>query len=112
MAQVRLQRPGVGALVRQRVARGMAQHVRMHLEGHLGLDPGPLDHLLQAGHGEGRAPLADEDEGRLGVPLERPQRPHFIAQQRMGAGLPALGPAQVQGAGFKLHVAPLQFAHL
>ena len=66
MAQVRLQRPRVGALVRQHVARSMAQHVRMHLEGHLGLDPGPLDHLLQAGHCEGRAPLADEDEGRLG----------------------------------------------
>ena len=27
MAQIRLQRPGVGAFVRQRVARGMAQHV-------------------------------------------------------------------------------------
>ena len=32
MAQVRLQCPSVGASVRQRVARGMAQHVRMHLE--------------------------------------------------------------------------------
>ena len=112
MAEVRLQRPRVGALVRQCVARGVAQHVRMHLEGQLGLDPDPLDHLLQAGHGEGRPPLADEDEGRLGVPLERPQRSHFIAQQRMRAGLPALGPAQVQSAGFKLHVAPLQFDHL
>ena len=75
MAQVCLKRPGVGAPVRQRIARGMAQHVRMDLEGHLGLDPGALDHLLQAGHGERRAALADEDEGRPGVPLERPQRP-------------------------------------
>ena len=75
MAEIRLQRPRVGAFVRQRVARGMAQHVRMHLEGHLGLDPGPLDHLLQAGHGEGRPPLADEDEGRLGIAFQRPQRP-------------------------------------
>jgi len=33
MAQVRLQRSGVGAPVGQRVARGMTQHVRMHLEG-------------------------------------------------------------------------------
>jgi hypothetical protein len=47
----------------------MAQHVRVHFERHLGLDPDALDHLLQAGHGEGRSPLADEDEGRLGVPL-------------------------------------------
>jgi len=69
MAQVCLQRPGVGALVRQCVARGMAQHVRMHLKGHLGLDSRPLDHLLQAGHGEGRSPLADEDEGRPGIPI-------------------------------------------
>jgi hypothetical protein len=36
MAQVRLQRPGVGALVRQRITRRMAQHVRVDLEGHLG----------------------------------------------------------------------------
>jgi dihydroorotate dehydrogenase len=68
MAEVRLKRPSVGALVRQH-ARGMAQHVRVHFERHLGLDPDALDHLLQAGHGEGRSPLADEDEGRLGVPL-------------------------------------------
>ena len=69
MAEVRLQCPGVGAPVRQRVAGGMAQHVRMHLERHLGRDPGALDQLLQAGHGEGCAALANEDEGRLGVPL-------------------------------------------
>ena len=98
MAQVRLQCPSVGASVRQRVARGMAQHVRMHLEGHLSRDPGALDQLLQAGHGEGRAALADEDEGRLGVPFERPQCPQFVAQQWVRAGLPALGPAQVQDA--------------
>jgi hypothetical protein len=40
MAQVRLKRPGVGTPVRQRVDCGVAQHVRMDLEGHLGLDPG------------------------------------------------------------------------
>ena len=112
MAEVRLQRPGVGALVRQRVARGVAQHVRMHFEWHLGLDPDALDHLLQAGYGEGRAALAGEDEGRLGVPLERPQCPHFIAQQWVRAGLSALGPAQVQGAGGEFNVGPLQAAKL
>jgi len=52
MAQVCLQCPSVGASVRQRVACGMARHVRMHLEGHLGRDPGAFDQLLQAGHGE------------------------------------------------------------
>ena len=69
-----MKRAGVGALVRQCVARGVAQHVRMHLEGQLGLDPDPLDHLLQAEHGEGRPPLADEDEGRLGLAFERDVR--------------------------------------
>ena len=63
MAEIGLQGPGVGALVRQCVARGVAQHVRMHLERHPGLDPGPLDHLLQARHSERRPPLADEDKG-------------------------------------------------
>jgi hypothetical protein len=52
MAQIRLQRPGVSTLVRQRVARGVSEHVRMHLKRHFGLDPDALDHLLQAGHGE------------------------------------------------------------
>ena len=63
MTEVRLQRPSVCSFVGQCVARGMAQHVRMHLERHPGLNPGTLDHLLQAGHGEGRSPFADEDEG-------------------------------------------------
>ena len=49
MPKVGLQRSCVRSLVRQRKARGMAQHVRMDLEGQLGLDPGTLDHLLQAG---------------------------------------------------------------
>jgi len=56
MAQVRLQCPGVGAPVRQRVSRGMAQHVRMHLERHLGRDPGVVPPGAFAGiGGEARA---------------------------------------------------------
>ena len=79
MAEVRLQCPSIGASVRQRVARGMAQHVRMHLEGHLGRDPGALDQLLQAGHGEGRAALADEYERRSGIAFQRPQYSQLVA---------------------------------
>ena len=79
VAEISLQSPGVGALVRQHIPRCVTQHMWMHLEGHLGLDTGALNHLLQAGDRERRAPLADEDEGRLGLALERPQRPQFVA---------------------------------
>ena len=48
MAEISLQGPSVGALVRQRVARAVTQHVRMHLEGKFGLDSGPLDQLGKA----------------------------------------------------------------
>ena len=51
MAQVSLQRAGIGPLVCQRVAAGVAQHVGMK---YLGLNASPLDQLGQAGDRERR----------------------------------------------------------
>ena len=42
--QIGLQRPRVMPFVGQRIAAGMAQHVRMYLDVELGRDAEPLDH--------------------------------------------------------------------
>lgn len=60
MTQICLQSPSVGALVRQCEAGGMAQHVQMHLEGHLGLDAGALNQFLKA---------TDLNDSRMSVDL-------------------------------------------
>ena len=93
-------------------AAGVAQHVRVDLKGHLGLNAGALDQLGQAGDREWRAALTHEDEGRLGLALEHAQRPQFVTEQWMRGSCPALGSAQVKGAGLKLHVGPLKLAQL
>ena len=51
--QVCLQGPGIVTTVRQRVAAGMPQHVRMRLEAKLRLDPCPFDHPGETGSSEG-----------------------------------------------------------
>ena len=48
MTQVRLQCPCISSLVGERVAGGVPQHVGVDLKRQPGLDPGPLDQLLQA----------------------------------------------------------------
>jgi hypothetical protein len=68
MSQPALNRPGVVAFVGQRVAAGVAQHVRVGLQLQPGGLRGALDHAGEAGRGEWRAALADEDEsGKDGI---------------------------------------------
>ena len=69
MAEVGLDAPGILASVRQRVARGVAQHVGMRLERQSGLFAGALDHPIEAVAIERGATLIDEDEGGLRVLL-------------------------------------------
>jgi hypothetical protein len=64
MAEPALDRPRVVAFVREGVAAGVAEHVGMRLELLAGGGRGTLDHSGEAGRGERRAALADEDEGR------------------------------------------------
>lgn len=59
MTQICLQSPSVGG---QCEAGGMAQHVLMHLEGHLGLDAGALNQFLKATDREWRSTLRNEHE--------------------------------------------------
>ena len=62
VAEVSLQRPRIVALVGQREAAGVAQHVRMSRKARLGLDAGALHHARKACRGERRPPLAGEHE--------------------------------------------------
>ena len=48
MAEIGLQRSGIVPLVGQRVAAGVAEHVRVCLEAELGLAARPLDHAGEA----------------------------------------------------------------
>jgi hypothetical protein len=64
MAEPSLDRPGVVALVGERVAAGVAEHVWMRLQFEARGDGSAFDHPGKAGGREWRAALADEDEGR------------------------------------------------
>ena len=57
VAEVSLQRSRIVALVGQRKATGVAQHVRMSRKAELGLDASALHHARKACRGERRAPL-------------------------------------------------------
>lgn len=61
-------------LVRQRVAAGVPQHVRVRLEAQLCLGTRPLDHAGEASSRERCSALRHEDEGRFGrlLTLEAP----------------------------------------
>jgi hypothetical protein len=85
-----LKRPGVGAPVRQRIARGMAQHVRMHLEGHLGRDPGAdQDHGTVSGAvAVALGGLDQLPDLALGQVFARPKFAVWATGRRMETGLP------------------------
>ena len=63
MTEPPLDRPGVMPLVGERIAAGVAKHVRMRLQFEAGTNGRALDHPGKARGREGRAALADEDEG-------------------------------------------------
>lgn len=80
MPKIRPQSPCVMAGIREGEAAGMAEHVRVHLEVEAGRGAGALDHLGEAGGGEGGAALAGKEERRLrAFALQFAERPHFVA---------------------------------
>jgi hypothetical protein len=60
VAEVVLQEPRIDALVRQLVTAGMAQHVRVDRERHLGGFPKALDEPAEAHWAHRRSTLAHE----------------------------------------------------
>src|SRR5690348_4098696 len=81
----------------------------MHEEREFRSHPRPGNHALIPGYGQRRAALRDEDVwGRWGVAQELAQRAAFPRRYRMHAGIPALGPANMQAPGGELDVVPAQ----
>ena len=110
VAEVSLQRPRIVALVGQRKATGVAQHVRMSRKAQLGLDASALLHARKACRRERRPPLAGEHKRRLGIllPLQLAQGPHFVAGNGMRGRRTLLGPAYVQDGVAEIDLIPAQ----
>ena len=113
MAEVVLEAPGVVAVVRQLVAAGVAQHVRMHREGDAGRLADGRQHLADGGGGEGGAALGQEDVRReRGLAAELAQGPQLVAAHRVGAGDAVLAAADVERGGLQVELFPLEGAQL
>jgi hypothetical protein len=109
VSEVGLERSRIVAPVRQGVAAGVAQHVRVNLKAELCLDACAFDHAGKPGGAKRRTAFRCEHVCRLVlVALQPPQRAQFVAEDRMGAGRTLLDPADVQGRGFKVHLIPPQ----
>jgi hypothetical protein len=79
--EIRLEGAGIVTVIRQLVAAGMSQHVRMRLKGELGLDPSALNHARESSRAKGRTALGREYEWRLRLllTLKSPQSAQFVA---------------------------------
>jgi hypothetical protein len=75
VTQVSLKRSGIVSLIRERVATGVPQHVRVRLEPKSGFGARALDHAGETSRREWSAPLRGEHERRFGLllALEPPQ---------------------------------------
>ena len=82
MAEITLNRSGVGAVVGHVVAGRVPEHMGVHLQRQPGLLAGPLDHPIEAVPGERGATFGNEHECRLRVLLP-PQRPQLITTDRV-----------------------------
>jgi hypothetical protein len=113
MAEPALDRPGVVPLVGEGVAAGVPQHVRVGLELKAGASGRSLDHPGEAGRGERRAALADEDEGRRrGLAMQPAQSAELVALDRVGAWGAVLDPSDVEHGAVEIDLVPAQVADL
>jgi len=94
--------------VRQGVAAGVPQHVRMGFKAEPRACPCALDHAGETGRRERRAPFRREHERRLGVlfALEATEGTQFVPEDRMRARRALLDPADVQGGRFEIDLLP------
>ena len=85
-------------------------HVRIGRKAAHGLDTRALHHARKACRRERRPPLAGEDEQQLGIllPLQLAQGPQFTPATGWVAGVPFLGPADVQDGAGKIDLIPTQ----
>ena len=104
----------VVAGIGQCVAAAVAQHVGVHREREPGALADALDEAIDSVGRERAAALSGEDKGAVGIlPLQLAQRPHFVATERMRAGLPFLARRTCSVAERpRLDLRPFQIANL
>src|SRR5262245_43291499 len=109
MPEVVLQGARVVAIVGKLALAGMAEHVRMHTERHLGSLPEPRNHSAETDRAHGRSPLSHEDVAawRL-LALKPAQRAKFAAGQWVNRGNAVLEPRDVQPGMHEIDLLPAQ----
>src|SRR3954464_6624655 len=88
----------------------MPEHVRVDREAQLSRFAHRLDHAEKASGREGRAPLASEHEGGLGLLLtsETTQRTKLVTSYRMDGVCAALEPPYVHVARVEVDLGPIK----
>jgi hypothetical protein len=106
-----LQGPRVVAIVGQLKPAGMAKHVWMDREWHLGGFPEALEEPVDADRADWPAALGNEYVGIFGVIASQlAESPHLVTADRMYAGNPVLDTVNVQAALGQFDLLPLQVA--
>src|SRR5664279_6369105 len=108
VAEVSLQGPRIMPHVRQSVAAGVAEHVRVRLEGQLGLPARAFDHAGEASRTKRCPAFRGEHKGRFGflLALKTPQGPQLVTKDRVGTRSTLLGPADMQRGRTVLYLIP------
>src|SRR5215813_13118557 len=95
--EVVLQGPGVMAIVREFEPAGMAKHVRVDREWHLGGLPDTLNEAMEADGADRPTAFGNEHVGVLSVIASYfTQSPHLVTADRMYAGNAVLDAVNVQ----------------
>jgi hypothetical protein len=109
VAEVVLNEPRVRALVGQREAASVPQHVRVSIERESGQLAVGADRQPRGPAVQGRAPVADKKGSALGLqpgPFGKPclERPQLVAAQRVRGRESLLEPGDVEHAAFDVHL--------
>jgi hypothetical protein len=81
VTKIRLQGASIVPIIREFIAAGMPQHVRMRLKGELGLNPSALNHAGESSGAKRSATFGGEHERRFRflLTLKSPQSTQFVA---------------------------------
>ena len=97
VAQPILKSPRVVPRVRQGIAAGVPEHMRVDREGHLGARADALNQAVHGGRREWAAALGREYEGRVGeLPAQLAQCADLIAPQWVNGRLAVLEPPDMK----------------
>src|SRR5262245_46689085 len=109
MPKVMLQGACVMSVVGEFEPAGMAEHVRMHTERHLGSLPEPRNHSAATDRAHGRSPLTHEDVAAWSLLALKPaQGAKLTAGQWVNRGDAVLEPSDVQPSMHEIDLLPAQ----